>query len=370
MKKSVDALLYAPVQPNIFQRIVNWFSRWLYRALVNFQIHPTCYNSDRDFNYCLVILHQFIKNMIKRIFWGSILCLGVVLIFTKVAQAVQFINQEASSGSLVVNQPVDDTLFVVGGNLFNINQIEINAEVKGDVIATGQAIKINGLVEGNVFATTNLLSIDGQIHGNLFVLATTVVIGNKAQIAKDAYIWSQDIQVSPQAVIKGNLRTPTAQTQTWGQRLNRHILATLSLLMLGFIVIMLAPKSFKKIVDASLQGWGQSVLVGALSLIIIPLVAVIAIVMRIGLPVGLIIFGLFIIELYLTTIVVGASLGQILSQHRLQLIWSMVIGVLLIQALRLIVGLNQVVTIAVVIWGLGAILLGKKSLFHHFRHDL
>lgn len=308
--------------------------------------------------------------MIKKFLWGSILCLGVLLVFTEAVQAVQLINQETSSGSLVINQPIDDTLVVIGGNLFNINQIEINAEVKGDVIATGQAINIKGLVEGNVFATTNLLTIDGQINGNLFVLATTVVIGNKAQIDKDAYIWAQDIQVSPGAVIKGNLKTPAVRTQAWGQRLNRHILATLSLLVLGFLVIILAPRSFKKIVDISLQAWGQSVLFGALGLIVIPLVAVIAMVMRIGLPIGLIIFGLFIIALYLTTIVVGASLGQILSQNKLQLIWSMVIGVLLIQALRLIVGLNPVITVAVVIWGLGAILLGKKSLFHHFRHDL
>lgn len=308
--------------------------------------------------------------MIKKFFWGSTLCFGLLLISAQAVQAVQLVNQEVSRGSLVIDQPTDDTLVIVGGNLFNINQIEINAEVKGDVIVAGQAIKIKGPVKGNVFATTNLLSIDGPIEGNLFVLATTVVVGNQAQITKDAYIWSQDIKVSPGAVIKGNLKTQAVQTQTWGQRLNRHILATLSLLVFGFIVIILAPRSFKKVVDISLQAWGQSVLFGALGLIVIPLVAVIAMVMRIGLPVGLMIFGLFIVELYLTTIVVGASLGRILSQHKLQLIWSMAIGVILIQALRLIVGLNPVVTVAVVIWGLGAILIGKKSLFHHFRHDL
>lgn len=299
----------------------------------------------------------------KNIFLALITAV-ILFLTSSSAHAVQMPGKNSAGNDISITEPIDDTIFMAGNNL------EVANQVSGDVFATGQSFKFQGTIGGNLFVAANTVEINGHVEGNIFLLAASARFGSQTTVNKDVLVWAQDILKDQNAQIKGQFLTPTKSVKTFGERLSNHILATLSLLFLGFLITLLAPKSFKKMVDISLEAWGPAILWGVIGLIAAPIMATILMVTRIGLPVGLMLFALYIVELYVTTLIIGCTLGRLLTRHRVQLVWSMAIGVIIIQILRFIPGVNGLITMIVMIWGLGSIILGKKALLHHFRHDL
>lgn len=301
--------------------------------------------------------------MFNRLAPASVIFLATIFSLPIPVLAAQLISEPAGQ-SIVVSQPVNDTIFLVG------NHVEISSSVTGDVFIIGQTVKITGPITQNLFVAANSLTIDGAVTGDIFALTSSLVLEDQATITKNIYLFSPQLTRKPGASVLGQIITPDQRPKSITQQINAQVLATLALLAVGAALIYFFPKSVQKIVVTSTERWGAAILWGLIGSIVIPIVATLLIVIRVGLPIGLILLTFYVIDLYLSTIIIGTTVGQRLTNGRLAPVWTMALGVVFIQILRLIPGVRGLISLAVIIWGFGSIILGKKGLAEHFRHDL
>jgi hypothetical protein len=142
------------------------------------------------------------------------------------------------------------------------------------------------------------------------------------------------------------------------------------MLITGALIIAVAPRLASALNENARQPV-VALIVGLLSLVLIPVAAVLLAVTVIGIPASFILLVAYAIALYLSQYVVGQWLGSLLlpsswnDGSRGFLLLSMTIGVLIIAALRFFLPVSWVaalVTVLVMIVGLGAAVLLVRQL--------
>ena len=358
--------------------------------------------------------------MSKHILKGLIVSLLVILLMTFTAVLVLAFN--ARSGDIVTiasGEVIDGDLYVAGGTIIidsTINgdliaagrTIMVNGTVNGSIIAAGQTININGevshavriigetlniggtigrdlLVAGREFSMTSTSEIggdlllgagtariDGLIKGDMNSGVNSLTITSTANIqGKLNYISGKEANIQSGAQIRGTIthKLPDVKKgQEAGIGLWWIVIGFLMALVLGIIVVLLAPRRVKAVTEsirthpwASL-GWGAIILVAA------PIVALIVCITVIGLPLGLIALVLYAIAIYLTQLFVGLLIGQLIIgafrrvETKAALVGALALGLAILRLLRLIPFVGFFFGLVTVLFGLGAILVSERKL--------
>lgn len=324
-------------------------------------------------------------------------------------------------GSTVrVDGNVDGTTFAFGQN------ITINGDINGDLITAGQTLTINGTVTGNIYGAGQSLTIrgqgmrdvflgaqdinffkestigrdlffggqtfifegavardlrgggmdvdlNGQVGRNIEIEAESIRLMDNAEIGGDLlYASSKEASISPMAKITGRTdweyREPQAPEQMRPHRLTRASTYWGMLIsMAGALIIWLAVKLWRPeywskaaghIEETPLKTLG----VGALALIVVPILIVLVMLTVIGIPLGVITGLIYGVSLYLSRIVVAVFIGTWLSKrlgwaeiHKG--LWLFLLGLLILMALMQIPYLSLLVRLLVVFAGIGALVL-------------
>ena len=151
-----------------------------------------------------------------------------------------------------------------------------------------------------------LVSVEGQVLGDLIVFNGDVEITGR--VTADVVVFNGDVTVRAGATIGGDLastREPVVEegaevggeirkpskdffrpVEVFAARVALWIAATVSLLLLGFLLLGLAPGPMDRVAATWESSKGSSVLWGFILLIGLPLGAVLAIVTVVGIPFG------------------------------------------------------------------------------------
>jgi cytoskeletal protein CcmA (bactofilin family) len=324
-------------------------------------------------------------------------------------------------GSAVrIDGNVDGTTFAFGQN------ITVNGDINGDLIIAGQTLTINGKVNGNIYGAGQSLTIRGQGMRDVFLgaqdinLAKESVIGRdlffggqtlifegavardlrgggmdidlNGQVGRNAELEAESIRLTDNAVINGDLlytsakeafiapgaqitgrtdwtyREPEAPPQMrphrltmastyWGMLIN----------MAGTFIIWLVVKLWQPEYWAKASGHIsetplKTLGVGALVLIVVPILTVLVMLTVIGIPLGVITGLIYGVSLYLSKIVVAVFIGAWLSKrlgwpeiHKGM--WLFLLGLLILMALMQIPYLGLLIRLLVVFAGIGALAL-------------
>ena len=358
--------------------------------------------------------------MSKHIFKG-LAVLPIVMLLTVFA-AVPVLAAELRQGDTVTvasEEVIDDDLYIAGGTII------IDGTINGDLIAGGGTITVNGTVNGSIMAAGGTVNINGEvthavrvIGGTLnisgtigrdllvasgeFSMASTAEIGgdlllgagtaridglikgdinsgvDSLTIASTAsiqgkltYISENEANIQSGAQIGGTIthRLPDVKEKTaagiglWGK-----VIGYLMTLVVGIIIVLLAPRRVKAVTEsirtrpwASL-GWGAVILVAT------PIAAIVAFITIIGIPVGLISLVLYTIAIYLTQLFVGLLIGLWIIgafrgvETRAALVGALTLGLAILSLLELIPYLGFVIGLATILFGLGAILVSERKL--------
>lgn len=325
------------------------------------------------------------------------LAIGLVVIyllwatfFSGQAHAADLRVGDSTNNNLTIpqNQTIDDNLIVTGKN------IQIDGKVTGDLVMVGSTLTVNGEVNGDIFAlgsTINLagsagnnavligstINIAGQTKRDLGVAGSSIYLTDKAKIGHDVFLVSGSATDTSHALIGGKTYTKITKTKTVVS-LGQLLAQLLTLLTTGLVFIWLFPKSMGSAVTLAQKHWGSALLIGLLALLLTPIAAVVLIALQVTLPLGLILFGTYFIALYTSKIVVGLLLGQLMFKD-----WSkpkmLIIGILVVfilcsigSLLRLtqLMGLQAFISFAVLLLGLGAIVLDKQQVYKKFKSNL
>jgi len=308
---------------------------------------------------------------------------------------------------------VDGTAFAAG------QEVTVNGDIKGDLFAAGQEVTVNGKVYGNLYAAGQNVRVKGQVTGDAFIagekaeaaegaafgrdllmFAAKVIhagrverqmfadsqyavingsIGDNARLSADnleiregadikgklVYLSPKKASVSENAKIGGGAEwkkvVPVAKEKqpTFAGQLVGLIIGIAGALLVWFIITAWKPDFWAGLTKPIFNEPVKTMGMGALVLILAPVVAVILIATVIGLPLGILLLLAYGVTLYLAKIITAVFVGSWLARrfnwpvlHRG--IWLVLLGLSIIAVLTRLPFVGFLFTLLTVFWGLGA----------------
>jgi cytoskeletal protein CcmA (bactofilin family) len=306
----------------------------------------------------------------------------------------------ASAGTVRIDGAVEGDLVAAGG------QVTVAGEVGGDVIAGAGTVTISGQVVGDVRAGAGQVTVDGSIGEDLLVGSGALTISASGEIGEDlvfgtgstvldgrvegdvlgstgSYDRAGDVGGTEDVTIsRGRERAePTA-----GDRILDAIRRFVVLLAIGALLLWLAPWSVEGPADALRRRPWPSLGIGLLGLvgIVVAFFAIVLAMILLSLLFGLLTLGelvglavftgivalvllVFLVYLtfsYLAQLAVAIVVGRLAfrGDTRGQRWAAMALGVFVVVVLTSIPAVGGWLGFLIVVFGLGAILIGLNSL--------
>jgi len=275
----------------------------------------------------------------------------------------------AAGETINISGDVDGDV-MVGGSQVNIAS---TAKVGGDLLLGAGNVRIDGLIEGVIKGGGGDVTISSEVRGDvalkvesLTILPTANIQGDltytseeKADIQSGAQIGGVTIHNLPEVKEKRARGFPFVLFSGIGGKVTGFFMA----LILGLVVILLAPRRLTSIAESIRTRPGPSAGWGALILFATPIAAIIVCITIIGIPLGLIALALWGIAIYLAQIPVGLFIGHWIIGHfrgvegKAIMIGALALGLVILRLLRLIPHLGFFIGLAVILFGLGAVIV-------------
>ncbi len=294
-----------------------------------------------------------------------------------------------------IDGTVDGDVFLFGHNA------SVNGHVKGDIIAFAQILDVNGDVDGNIRAFTNTMTIRGTVAKNVLTFddlmnlesaarvggSLTIFVENlnlEGSLGRDIFIFAKHFTLSGKVGggirMKGDELTINSNAQVDGPiryEGNREadvatgakldyvwrVIWTAAFVLFGVVLFLLMPKFAQETIAAA-ELYGAPIGLGVLVIFGIPLAAIIACITVVGIPLGVLAVGFWLLMLCSAEIVVGTVVGNWIlgkAHDTAGLIGRMALGFVLVRLVY--TGLEQMHVIGllaglgILMWGMGSISL-------------
>lgn len=281
-------------------------------------------------------------------------------------------TQSGTKGEINIKNDITVSNPIIGSGLYFGESITIDSTINGVAILAGTTIDINGNLEYGALFGTNI-TISGKILNDVFISGESVTLSN-GQLARDAFIASKDLFISGNigrdlsyvgqkiiiksgSVISGNIwidaqeiiiednvtingkiehrlnanlniansdkyiiRTFSANRYFVGQRFfsisTSFVNTTLSQIVVFLVGMLFFPKLFKKISKfyKNRKEVGSGLLTGLVTTIILPVAAIFLVVLPFTRGLSFVSIAAFIIMVYLSMIVVGVMVGELIQK--------------------------------------------------------
>ncbi len=277
----------------------------------------------------------------------------------------------AGGGMVTIDGKVGRNVTAIGGTV----TLGSDADVDGGVIALGGTLAHLGNIDGDVLAYGNRLTLAGRVGGNTTANVQTVSVTKTALLDGGLnYTSDQEASVSAEAKISGPVRrTPTgkALTQVVPQTGRRvvfgfNLLSYLSMLLLGLVLLRLVPRQVIAVSQLIGEQPWRGLGLGLLAMVLAPILVIILVVSIIGMPLAVILVGLYVLMIATSSLFTGLFVGQKvfdlmnLKENRYAMF---AVGLLLLQLLLSITTVGMVVRFLSVLAASGAMLtLGREAL--------
>jgi cytoskeletal protein CcmA (bactofilin family) len=315
---------------------------------------------------------------------------------------------------------VDGTAFAAG------QEVTINGDINGDLFAAGQEVTVNGKVYGNLYAAGQKVLVKGQVTGDAFMAgekaeaakeavfsrdmivfaANTYIAGRverqffsdshyaalSGSIGDNARLAANNLEIKDGAEIKGKLvySSPNkalvsekakidggtewkkvAPGEKYEERRERDSLAgelfelifgIAGALLIWFIASVWRPDFWSNMIKPISDEPVKTMGIGALALILGPVLAIILMATVIGIPLALLLIFVYGFTIFLAKIIVAVFIGSLLARrfnwpviH--QGLWLALLGLAIIAVLTRIPFAGFLFMLMTVFWGLGAVTL-------------
>lgn len=248
----------------------------------------------------------------------------------------------------------------------NTVKIEPSAVIAKNLFGAGDNIISEGSIAGNVRIMAKKATLGGKIAGNVSIAAQEIVILPGTVIGGDlSYTAPKELVLSPSVVLGGTLnRTFEAQParQLLKPNLLSHFVFAFAALLTGMVFCSVFPRYTANTFHLLRTSRGVCLLTGLAGLFLIPMSAFLLLFTLIGLPLSILMILFYLILLYLSKIAVGLWLGTFVLRRgkelsKRNLPGTLAAGLFIIYALTAFTAISMVVSILVMIYGLGALIL-------------
>jgi cytoskeletal protein CcmA (bactofilin family) len=260
----------------------------------------------------------------------------------------------ATAGATAANGDTDAAIVVISGDV----TVAPNQIVDGVFIASGDA-RIAGQVDGDVVVLSGDVVVSGRIDGDLFTASGTARLLPSAEVTGDVGYGDERPLVSDDARVHGDVEKQGGPDLSGALPLIGGFLfwlaITLSLLVLGALLLLVAPRAADSLASRSRERIGPAIAIGITMLIALPVLAFVVAITILGLPLALLI-GLSLLPLGAVAYLASAyALGRrILPPSRGRML-AFLVGLAILRVAALIPILGLLVGLAALVFGLGLI---------------
>ncbi len=271
-----------------------------------------------------------------------------------------------ASNSATISGVVEKDVFSISTSFKSLD----NAKFNRDVFIASDEVVLNGEFDRNVNVYASKVTLDEvNVKGNITIIADEIEVSKDATVNgvlsynKDANFKSSSDNINK--VKKNAAILNSDEEETFADVVYSKAWSILCLMIVFGVICLLFPKVFNKIntkyenmkVMDALKLMGK----GALVLILIPIIAIVLLFTMIGIPLCIILAVIYCLALYLSTIfgayLIGYKVWNKISSEKKEInaLLYGAIGLLIILVLELIPVVGSIVSVIVLLGGLGVI---------------
>lgn len=279
-------------------------------------------------------------------------------------------------GTVVIDAPVEGDVTVAGGDV----TLGPSARVAGRTWLSGGTVRVDGLLDRDLQIAGGTVQIAGEIRRPVRIVAERLEVLPTARILGPLdYRSPHQAQIAHGATITGPV-TYQAIPQREAERAHAFpavssLIFITQVFLAGALLLWLVPRLPASFVTTLRAQPGLSFLVGFVLLVTVPVAALLLIVSLFGLPVGLVVAGLYGIALLVGLITAALLIGEV-EMRALEPWWAaagrgqlrvLLAGVVTLGVIRLVPFVGGLAVPASVLFGLGALGL---SVYRRLRPTL
>lgn len=226
----------------------------------------------------------------------------------------------AADTIVITSSELDGDVWAAGSDV----RIDENSEVGGNATIASEFTVVDSSVGRDLYTFSETTDVSGQIAGNLEAFVNTLNITGGAIVEGDVNIRSHDedaLIVSPSAIIKGEtvfLDLPESMHEvnryTQAEYYLHQLVRLAAALVTGLLALWLIPALRSSELEGGMHGLATAGL-GLVTMISIPVIALILMVTVIGIPLGVLaIFG-WLVLIYLAKIIVASQVGRLILRN-------------------------------------------------------
>jgi hypothetical protein len=228
-------------------------------------------------------------------------------------------------------------------------------ETAGDIVVFDGDVTIRGNVRGDVVVFDGDVTIRGSVAGDVVAFSGLTTLGQRGRVAGDLVYGDDKPVQAPGSSVSGEVKKFKIGDASIIGAIGLWIGFTLSLLLLGIVLLLLAPRAGEAVARTAKAKPLIAALVGLATLFLLPLIAILACVTVIGLPLGIVLL-LLIIPLYTFAYLTAALVtGRLILKKAT--ILAFIVGLVILQLIALIPILGGLVGFLATVFGLGVLVL-------------
>jgi cytoskeletal protein CcmA (bactofilin family) len=253
------------------------------------------------------------------------------------------------SSALAADDGPEDRIVLSGSVL-----VDRGETVPGDVVVVDGDAVIRGSVKGDVVVVDGDVTIRGKVGGDVVAVAGVATLGRRARIAGDLVYFDDKPVIARGARVAGDVQK--VDGSEIGEALGALAIGiwvafSVSLLLFGLILMLLAPRAAEAIARTARSRWGMAIGVGFAVFILLPIVAVLIALTIIGTPLGVLLLVSLVPLFAMAYVSTAFAVGRLILKK--SGIPAFLLGMLILCLLTLVPFLGGVVATLAIIFGLG-----------------
>lgn len=298
------------------------------------------------------------------------------------------------AGNQVISEDKVNGLSAFAGNIVEFkgeseygalagNIVKVTGSIKKDLFVAGKTIEISNdaKVGRDFYGIASSLTVEGALNGNAFISGQTIVL-HGTTISGNLTIAAEKIVVEDGAKISGTFKYNDSAEVTGLDKLSYETVETYALdikqgptlsaiettaifflakLLATIIFVAICSKFSKRLIDEfELKNSWKDLALGLGLVIGTPIAIVFTMITVIGLPIGLIALGFYVLFVYFSTSAAGGVLGdtiakKLFKKEKMHIILKYAIGLTLITLLGFIPYIGGLITSIASCFGFGYI---------------
>jgi hypothetical protein len=260
----------------------------------------------------------------------------------------------AAAGATSAGGEAEDAVVVISGDV----TVDSGETVDGVFVVSGD-VAIAGHVDGDVIVLSGDVLVSGTIDGNLFTAGGKARLLPTAEVTGDVEYGDERPRIALDARVHGDVTKQdwpdVGGLVSWVGGFLVWLAVSLSALVLGALLLLVAPRAADSIYARSRERIGPLIAIGIAILLVLPITAFLAAITVLGLPLALGI-GLSLIPLGAVAYVTAAyALGRRIVQPPRRHLLSLLVGLAILRVAALVPFLGLLVGLAALVLGLGLI---------------